>query len=62
MKQGKGRPSNVTPVDYVQRGTMEKGKASEISPNEVLVMPDIPPSSHEIAAILHFGTSYKLVD
>ena len=58
MKQGKGRPSNVTPVDYVQRGTMEKSKALEISPNEVLAILNIPPLAHEIAVILRFGISY----
>ena len=41
---------------------MDKGKALEISPNEVLAIPDIPPPSHEITTILWFGTSYELVD
>ena len=41
MQQGEGITSKVTTVNYVQRCTIEKGKASEISPNEVLVIPDI---------------------
>ena len=41
---------------------MEKSKALEISPNEVLAIPDILPTAHEIATILRLGTSYELVD
>ena len=41
---------------------MEKGKASTVSLNEVLGLPDIPPTSHEFVALLQFGTSYELVD
>ena len=53
-----GTTGNVTPVDYVQGGTIEKGKVSEISPNEVLAILNIPPLAHEIAVILRFGISY----
>ena len=41
---------------------MEKWKASTISLNKVLGLPDIPPVAHEFAALLQFDTSYELVD
>ena len=47
MQYGEGTTSNVTQVNYVQGGIMEKGKASEISPNELLAIPNIPPVAHE---------------
>ena len=49
-QQGDRTTTNVTLVDYVQIGSMEKGKASEISPNEVFAIPDIPPIAHELRA------------
>ena len=52
----------MKPVDYIPKGPMEHGKASEISPSEVLSMPNIPPTAHEFATLLQFGTSYELVD
>ena len=41
---------------------MEKGKASEVSSNEVLFILDMPPATHKIMTILRFGTSYELAD
>ena len=35
--------SNVAPVDFVPTSTMEKGKASKVSPNEIFLIPDMPP-------------------
>ena len=49
-------------VEYVLKGTMEQGKASEISSNEVIGIPNIPPTAHVIATILRFRTTYELVD
>ena len=33
-----------------------------MTPKEVLGLPEIPLETHELAAILQFGTSYELVE
>ena len=54
--------TTVEPIEYILKGTMEWEKVSEVSPNEILGIPDIPLVAHEIVAILCFGTTYELVD
>ena len=33
-----------------------------MTPREVLGLPKLPPTTHELVAIMQFGTSYELVE
>ena len=43
-------------------GQVEKGTSSSMTPREVLGLPKLPPTTHELVAIMQFGTSYELVE
>ena len=43
-------------------GTLQDGQSSRVSEEEVLGYMDIPPGTHEMAAILQFGISYEMVE
>ena len=49
-------------VDPNDTSRVEKGKSSIMTPREVLGLPELPPTTHELAAIMQFGTSYEVVE
>ena len=51
-----------TCVNPTDTSCLENGKSSSMTPREVLGLPDLPPATNELTAILQFGTSYELVE
>ena len=53
-----GEP-HVNPNDMTR---IQEGQSSVTSVREATAFPEIPPATHELVAILQFGTSYELVE
>ena len=53
-EEGRVNPNDTSRV--------EKGKSSIMTPREVLGLPELPPTTHELAAFMQFDTLYELVE
>ena len=50
------------PVNSNDTSRVQEGQSLVTLVREATTFPEIPPATHELAAILQFGTSYELVE